>query len=712
MDGLDPDKTLWPQFKSLVLQALDGGKSDRVEFMSDIISDSTGPESRSNVERSLQFAFMDYVLDNSSFLKANRDFIDLRYPTEWWAEARQLQRVVHLHVGPTNSGKTYNALKRLEQARNGFYAGPLRLLAHEVYSRFNNRGIKCDLITGDDVRMDDSGEVELYASTVEMVDSNRYCDVGVIDEIQMMGDNDRGWAWTRAVLSAKVEELHLCGEARVVPLIRELVASMGDTLHIHQYERLNPLKVMSRSLKGNLRNLRKGDCVVAFSVMNIHDLKRQIEIDTGKRCAIIYGALPPETRAQQAALFNDPDNDYDYLVASDAIGMGLNLSVKRIVFETTQKWNGTFREPLSIPQIKQIAGRAGRYKTAHDDKVDRSSSANSTSKAGPGDLTKPQNIGLVTCLDEADLPVLQKALASEGPPLRAAGIFPPGEFYQELASCLPEDTPFEYILRRMNKSVATNQRFKLCALKDQLKIARAIESIPNLPIAARLTICAAPASLKGSANRDMEGILIALAKAIGEDTGVTVADVAEIPLEVLDEPMSAERKYLASLEVLHKSLILYLWLSYRFGRALRDQDMAVRAKELCEEKINATLLHFSANPKLRERLAEMRKSSALLRDQTREQRSAKELATDNQLTMNPDQTVEEIDAAHVQSQNGDGQEEDDVELEEKIEVEGELDIGPDEERGETDHHVGGNSALEAGDQSTETEAPQRAGGSA
>ena len=82
---------------------------------------------------------------------------------------------------------------------------------------------------------------------------------------------------------------------------------------------------MSTSLEGDLTKLRKGDCIVTFSRMGIHALKKVIERQTGKRVAVVYGSLPPETRAQQAKLFNDPDNDYDILVASDAIGMGLNL---------------------------------------------------------------------------------------------------------------------------------------------------------------------------------------------------------------------------------------------------------------------------------------------------------------------------------------------------------------------------------------------------
>lgn len=262
---------------------------------------------------------------SSSDIETQARLADLRYPIEWFPATRPLQRIIHLHVGPTNSGKTYHALKRLEQANSGVYAGPLRLLAHEVYTRLNAKGKPCNLITGDEKQIQEGQEAPMISCTVEMVPINVNIDVAVIDEIQMIGTKERGWAWTQALLGIKAKEVHLCGEERTVPLIRELAAAMGEKLEIHFYQRLSPLKTMSSSLRGELKNLRKGDCVVVFSRIGIHALKKKIESTTNRRVAVVYGSLPPETRAQQANLFNDPDNDYDILVASDAIGMGLNL---------------------------------------------------------------------------------------------------------------------------------------------------------------------------------------------------------------------------------------------------------------------------------------------------------------------------------------------------------------------------------------------------
>lgn len=284
----------------------------------------------------LKFMFYAQLYDKrftASEQEAQKDVADLRYPSEWYPATREIPRTVHLHVGPTNSGKTYRALKRLENARRGVYLGPLRLLAHEVYTRLNALGKSCALITGEEQRIPESFDPRnlnkhfsaMFSCTVEMAPLNRPFDVAVIDEIQMINHPERGWAWTQAFLGLQATEIHLCGEARTVPIMRELCALVGDKVHVHNYERLSPLAVQPRSLDGALDDLQKGDCVVAFSVISIHALRNDIEKKTRKKCAIVYGGLPPETRAQQARLFNDPDNDYDFLVASDAIGMGLNL---------------------------------------------------------------------------------------------------------------------------------------------------------------------------------------------------------------------------------------------------------------------------------------------------------------------------------------------------------------------------------------------------
>lgn len=216
-------------------------------------------------------------------------------------------------------------------------------------------------------------------------------------------------------------------------------------------------------------------------------------------------------------------------------------------------------------------------------------------------------VGLVTCLDEADLPAIQEALKVESPPIKAAGILPPAEFVEEYAARLPHGIPFEYVMQRLCDIANTHPRFMLCNVKDQLRIARVIEPVNSLTPAQRYIICSSPGSFRDAQSRL---VIEALAEAVAAHKQVTIADIPEIPLEVLDQPLSGDRLYLEALERLHKALILFLWLSYRFINTFRDREMAFHAKELVEEKINICLLEFSANPNLRKRFLLMKQMAS------------------------------------------------------------------------------------------------------
>lgn len=273
-----------------------------------------------------------------------------------------------MHVGPTNSGKTHQALQALAAAKTGFYAGPLRLLAYEIWERLNKGQVvpagatldldaaadddggtdlldgtnpakppvltkghnerfarACNLITGEETRLVE--EDALVSCTVEMLGFSQLVDVAVVDEIQMIADPGRGSAWTAAVLGLCAKEIHLCGEETAVNVVKDLVKDTGDELIVNRYQRLTPLRVATESLNGDLKRIEKGDCVVTFSRTGIFSLKKEIERVTNLRCAVAYGRLPPEVRSEQAALFNDPNSGFDVIVGSDAIGMGLNLYV-------------------------------------------------------------------------------------------------------------------------------------------------------------------------------------------------------------------------------------------------------------------------------------------------------------------------------------------------------------------------------------------------
>lgn len=577
------------------------------------------------LDTELKYSFTSFVVRqhlSQDAIASHEKLADCRFPHEWFPATRTMQRQIHLHVGPTNSGKTYNALKALEEAKTGIYAGPLRLLAHETYMRFKAKKLRCALITGEELRIPPGDESYFASCTVEMTPLNQRVDVAVIDEIQMIGDDQRGWAWTQALLGVQAKEVHLCGEARVVPLIQDLCAKMGDEVIVHEYKRLSSLQPMQTSLEGNFKNLQKGDAIVSFSRVNLHALKAGIEKATSKKCAIVYGALPPESRAQQAALFNDPNNDYDFLAASDAIGMGLNLEIKRVVFESVTKHDGIKVRTLTIPELKQIGGRAGRFRTAAQ--AMQSSSVIPIEDASPLGPTKPVpasrqgQVGFVTTLEEEDLNTVHQSFILEPEPLRTAGLNPPSFIIEKFASYFPAGTPFSFILLRLRDIAKLQGRFHMCSFKDIINIAEVIQRFP-LTVHDRCIFLTAPISFR---DFRMVDVVKALAGRIAHNANGELLDIKEINIEILDfSPTSypsGRADYLRHLEALHKALTLYLWLSYRYVGIFQSQALAFHVKEMVEQRIDEYLeeLGYSSESR-RKRIAQERKAVSRRQHQTR-----------------------------------------------------------------------------------------------
>lgn len=148
-------------------------------------------------------------------------------------------------------------------------------------------------------------------------------EVAIIDEIQLLRDPQRGWAWTRAFLGVIADEVHVCGEVGATDLLKKICATTGEDIEVRNYKRLTELTVESSALC-TLDNVQPGDCIVCFSKNDIYSVSREIEA-RGKEVAVIYGGLPPGTKLAQAAKFNDVRNSCKIMVATDAIGMGLNL---------------------------------------------------------------------------------------------------------------------------------------------------------------------------------------------------------------------------------------------------------------------------------------------------------------------------------------------------------------------------------------------------
>ncbi|KAI3704365.1 hypothetical protein L1987_74583 [Smallanthus sonchifolius] len=489
---------------------------------------SLGPGTES--ERFLFPLFVEYCLEEfPDEIKKFRSMIssaDLTKPETWFPFARAIKRKIIYHCGPTNSGKTYNALQRFMEAKKGIYCSPLRLLAMEVFDKVNALGVYCSLLTGQEKKYVPFGNHT--ACTVEMVSTEELYEVAVIDEIQMMSDVYRGYAWTRALLGLQADEIHLCGDPSVLDIVRKICQETGDELIENHYERFKPLVVEAKTLLGDIRNVRSGDCVVAFSRREIFEVKLAIEKHTNHKCCVIYGALPPETRRHQANLFNEQGNEYDILVASDAVGMGLNLNIRRVVFYSLSKYNGDKIVPVPASQVKQIAGRAGRRGSIYPD-------------------------GLTTTLHLDDLDYLIDCLQKPFDEVKKVGLFP---FFEqvELFAGQIADATFSQLLQKFGENCRLDGSYFLCKHDHIKKVANMLEKVQGLSLEDRFNFCFAPVNI-----RDPKAMyhLLRFAQSYSQNVPVSLA---------MGMPKCSARNdtELLDLESKHQVLSMYLWLSNHF----------------------------------------------------------------------------------------------------------------------------------------------------
>ena len=269
-------------------------------------------------------------------------------------KAKQLKRVFVLHVGPTNSGKTHDALEALKTAGNGTYLGPLRLLALEMFDRINADGIPCSLLTGEESITTDHAQI--IASTVELCNFQKHFRVAVIDEAQLITDDERGSSWLKAICCVDAEEVHICLAPEALGILESLIAQFGDPYSIVRHQRLVPLEYRGRCV--GFEDLQPHDAVICFSRKNVLSIAAHLE-RYGFRASVIYGALPPVARRNEVEKYTSGETNI--IVATDAIGMGISLPIRRIVFAETQKFDGKHQRPLTSGEVRQIAGRAGRF---------------------------------------------------------------------------------------------------------------------------------------------------------------------------------------------------------------------------------------------------------------------------------------------------------------------------------------------------------------
>lgn len=289
---------------------------------------------------------------------ADRQTVLNRIPEHYrdsFPEARMMHRKFVLHIGPTNSGKTHDAIEKLKSSLSGIYLAPLRLLAFEQYETLTEAGVPCNMITGEERILTDDACIQ--SSTIEMLPLNKRFDVAVIDEAQLIDDINRGGAWCSAMYGVLAYEVHVCAAPEAEDILKQIVKDCGDEYEIVYHERLTELKYSDERFEFP-KDVQAGDALICFSRKSVHAIATEL-VENGFQTSVIYGSLPYDVRHHEAERF--ANGETSVVVATDAIGMGMNLPIKRIVFMETKKFDGFEVRNLSGSEVRQIAGRAGRF---------------------------------------------------------------------------------------------------------------------------------------------------------------------------------------------------------------------------------------------------------------------------------------------------------------------------------------------------------------
>lgn len=464
--------------------------------------------------------------------------------------ARRLPRKFVALLGPTNSGKTHKAMEALAKAASGVYLAPLRLLALENYERLlevtrHGKPLAVSLVTGEERRI--AEDATHVASTVEMLDTRTPVDVAVIDEIQMLADRDRGAAWTAAVCGAPARTVYLVGAPEARRAVEALAERLECPIEVHVMKRKGPLSMEPGPVR-KVKNLRPGDALIAFSRRDVL-MWRDMVAEMGHSVATVYGNLSPEVRRAQAQRFRD--GEADIVVGTDAIAMGLNMPIQRIVMTSTVKFNGVEEEEIPAPLARQIAGRAGRY-GIHEE-------------------------GLVAGYDPDSHEVMRSLLKEKPVPLNTTGfaVAPTLEHLHRIAA-VTQETSLAKLLKRFIHNIDVPDGFFYPRItEDQMERAQWLDTLP-LSVADKFALSLVPVSTKVLAlQRAWEHWCVALSK---KRITRLQPDDHQLHYMTLQEVEDTCRLYSA-----------YAWLGYRLPEHFPDIELALELSRSASERVDAML---------------------------------------------------------------------------------------------------------------------------
>jgi ATP-dependent RNA helicase SUPV3L1/SUV3 len=479
-----------------------------------------------------------------------RESINLAQYPDSFETARRLPRRFIALLGPTNSGKTHRAMEALVKAKSGIYLAPLRLLALENYERMlaarpHGKELAVSLVTGEERRLAEGATH--VASTVEMLNTTTPVEVAVIDEIQMLADRDRGAAWTAAVCGAPASVVYLVGAVEARRAVEALAERLECPLEVHVLKRKGPLSMESGPVR-KLRNLRRGDAVIGFSRRDVL-MWRDMITDMGLSVATVYGNLSPEVRRAQAERFRD--GTADIVVGTDALAMGLNLPIARIVMTTTVKFNGIEEEEISASLARQIAGRAGRF-GVHEE-------------------------GLVAGYDDDTHEVMRALLKEKLVPVPATNfsVAPSIEHLHRIAAVTGESSLVKLLKRFTHNIDVPDGFFYPRITEEQTTRAMWLDTLP-LTVAEKFMLSLVPVSTKvPSLQAAWEHWAQNLAK---KKVSKLHHDPHELPWRNLQEVEDTCRLYSA-----------YAWLSYRAPEYFPSIELAQELARQASERVDSIL---------------------------------------------------------------------------------------------------------------------------
>jgi ATP-dependent RNA helicase SUPV3L1/SUV3 len=385
-----------------------------------------------------------------------------------------------------------------------------------------------------------------------MLDTRTPVEVAVIDEIQMLADRDRGAAWTAAVCGAPASTVYLVGAPEARRAIEALAERLECPLEVHVLKRKAPLSMEPGAVR-KLRNLRRGDAVIAFSRREVL-MWRDMITETGLSVATVYGNLSPEVRRAQAERFRE--GQADIVVGTDALAMGLNLPISRVVMTTAVKYNGVEEEEISAALAKQIAGRAGRF-GVHEE-------------------------GFVAGYDDDTHEVMRSLMKEKVPPVRATGfaVAPSIEQLHRISSVTGE-TSLVKLLRRFVHNIDVPDGFFFPKItEEQNERAEWLDTL-DLSVAEKFALSLVPISSR-----------VPTLQSAWEHWALSLAKKKVHKLQ--PHPQSLFWQNLQEVEDTCRMYSAYAWLGYRIPEYFPSIEEAQTLAREASERVDSLLREQNA----------------------------------------------------------------------------------------------------------------------